>query len=79
MEKIDFKKELKHLYRPGKKEFMVVEVPEMQFLMLDGHGDPNTAEEYQLALGAIYAVAYKIKFISKTSARPPQVGDIYPL
>lgn len=65
MDKIDFKKELKHLYRPGKKDFEVVEVPEMQFLMVDGHGDPNTAEEYQLALGALYAVAYKIKFISK--------------
>jgi hypothetical protein len=65
MDKPDFKKELKHLYRPGKKEFVLVEVPDMQFLMVDGHGDPNSAEEYQQALAALYAVAYKIKFISK--------------
>ena len=65
MPKIDFKKELKHLYRPSAKEFVVVDVPPMNFLMIDGHGDPNTAQEYQDALEALYAVAYKIKFMSK--------------
>lgn len=64
MQKIDFKKELKELYRPP-KEFVLVEVPEMQFLMVDGHGDPNTAQEYQDALEALYAFAFKIKFNSK--------------
>ena len=39
----------------------------MQFLMVDGHGDPNTAQEYQDALAALYAVAYKVKFNSKKS------------
>jgi len=65
MDKVDFKKELKHLYRPGKKDFEVVDVPRMQFLMVDGHGNPNTAEEYQQALEALYPVAYKLKFMSK--------------
>ena len=65
MPKIDFKKELKHLYRPSTKEFVVVDVPPMNFLMIDGHGDPNTAQEYQDALEALYAVAYKLKFMSK--------------
>ena len=65
MSKIDFKKELKNLYRPSKKDFQVVDVPAMQFLMVDGHGDPNVAQEYQDALEALYPVAYKIKFISK--------------
>lgn len=65
MEKIDFKKELIHLYHPTAKEFTVIEVPAMQFLMVDGHGDPNVAQEYQDALEALYAVAYKIKFASK--------------
>jgi hypothetical protein len=37
----------------------------MQFLMIDGHGDPNTAHEYQEALEALYAVAYAVKFRSK--------------
>ncbi len=64
MSKVDFKKEFKELYAPPKK-FVVVDVPEMQFLMIDGHGDPNTAQEYQDALEALYAVAFKMKFISK--------------
>jgi hypothetical protein len=65
MSKIDFKKELKHLYRPSPKEFVVVDVPPMNFLMIDGHGDPNTAQEYQDAVEALYAVAYALKFMSK--------------
>jgi hypothetical protein len=64
MSKVDFKTTLKELYAPPKK-FVRVKVPEMQFLMVDGHGDPNVAQEYQDALEALYAVAYKIKFISK--------------
>ena len=65
MDKIDLKKELKHLYRPSSKTFVVVDVPPMQFLMVDGHGDPNTAPAYQDAVEALYAVAYKLKFLSK--------------
>ena len=64
MTKVDFKKTLKHLYIPPKK-FVTVEVPLMQFLKVDGHGDPNSAQEYQDAVEALYAVAYKIKFFSK--------------
>jgi len=69
--KVDFKKDLKEFYSPPKK-FVIVEVPEMQFLMVDGHGDPNVAQEYQDALEALYALAYKIKFISKV-----QLGKDY--
>ena len=65
MSKVDFKKELKHLYRPSTKKFVVVDVPAMQFLMVDGHGDPNTAQEYRDAIEALYAVAYALKFASK--------------
>jgi hypothetical protein len=62
--KVDFKKELKELYSPPKR-FVIVDVPDLQFLMVDGHGDPNVAQEYQDALEALYALAYKLKFISK--------------
>ncbi|MEE8356928.1 MAG: GyrI-like domain-containing protein [Anaerolineales bacterium] len=64
MSKVDFKKTLKQFYIPP-KEFVIVDVPEMQFVMVDGHGDPNTAQEYKDAIEALYAVAYKMKFISK--------------
>ena len=65
MSKIDFKKELTQLYRPSARQFEVVEVPEMQFLMVDGHGNPNTVPAYREAVETLYAVAYKIKFSSK--------------
>lgn len=65
MLKIDFKLELKHLYQPTAKQFTVVDVPPMQFLMIDGAGNPNTASAYSQAVEALYAVAYKLKFISK--------------
>lgn len=64
MEKTDFKKSLKHLYQPSAKEFEVVEVPSMQFLMIDGQGAPE-GEAYVDAVGWLYAVAYPIKFASK--------------
>lgn len=65
MEKIDFKKELKHLYNPSKKEIVTVDVPKMSFLMIDGKGDPNTAKEYQDSMEALYNVAYTLKFMLK--------------
>jgi hypothetical protein len=65
MSKIDYKKELKYLYQSSAKEFQVVDVPPMNFLMIDGHGDPNTAQAYQDALETLYGVAYKLKFTSK--------------
>lgn len=65
MSKVDFKKELKHLYRPSAKDFQLVDVPAMNFLMIDGHGDPNTDQSYSDAVEALYGVAYKLKFASK--------------
>ncbi len=65
MAKRDFKKELKHLYGPSKKEFSVVDVPPMNFLMIDGHGDPNDNPDFQEGMEALYGVAYTIKFALK--------------
>ena len=65
MEKIDYKKELKHLYKPSPKTVVIVDVPEMNFLMIDGQGDPNTSKEYSSAVEALYAVSYSLKFMIK--------------
>jgi hypothetical protein len=65
MSKVDFKREFKHLYQPTTKEFTVVDVPAFSYLMVDGQGDPNTEQRYQNAIEALYAVAYKLKFMSK--------------
>ena len=64
MKKIDFKKELQHLYRPSTK-IEIVDVPAMNFLMIDGTGDPNTAQEYKDAIEALFAVSYTLKFMVK--------------
>ncbi len=78
MPKINFKNILKDLYQPSGQEFTLVEVPDMQFLMIDGHGDPNTVSAYQQAVESLYAVAYKLKFLSKENAQdyvvPPLEG-----
>ncbi len=65
MRKIDYKKELKHLYKPSPKAIEIVDVPEMNFLMIDGHGDPNTSKDYSDAVEALYAVSYALKFLIK--------------
>ncbi|GAB10973.1 hypothetical protein GOARA_063_01720 [Gordonia araii NBRC 100433] len=63
-DKVDFKKSL-DCYRAQAGRFRIVDVPPMRYLMVDGHGDPNTAPEYVAALEALYPVAYKLKFASK--------------
>ncbi len=64
-EKIDFKKTLQHLYAPSPGAFSFVDVPGMQFLGVDGIGDPGSSTMYADAVAWLYAVAYPIKFISK--------------
>jgi hypothetical protein len=63
--KIDYKKEFKTLYNPPQKEPVIVDVPEINFLMIDGRGNPNTAQEYKDAITTLYTVAYTIKFAVK--------------
>jgi len=62
MEKLDLKKNLKYLYMPSAKAFSVVDVPPMNFIMIDGHGDPNNSPEYAESLQALYTAAYTLKF-----------------
>ncbi len=65
MSKIDFKTEYKSLYSAPTKDFALVEVPPLPYLMFDGHGDPNIAPEYQHAIEALYSLSYTLKFMSK--------------
>lgn len=65
MSKIDFKTEYKSLYSAPSKDFVLVDVPPLTYLMYDGAGDPNTAPEYQQAVEALYSLSYTLKFMSK--------------
>ena len=65
MEKIDYKKKEKEFYAP-KTEPSLIQVPQMNFLMVDGHGDPNEeGGEYQKAVELLYALSYSIKMGQK--------------
>jgi hypothetical protein len=65
VEKRDYKKELKHLYLPSAREVVAVDVPAMNFIMIDGTGDPNTSAEFQDAVEALYGMSYTAKFVVK--------------
>lgn len=65
MAKIDYRKELGELYKVSPKAPVVVDVPPLDYLMIDGEGDPNTSQAYADAVATLYAVAYAIKFAIK--------------
>ncbi len=74
MEKIDYKKQLKHLYGPSAKNVEIVDVPQMNFLMVDGKGDPNTAKSFTDAIEALYPLAYTLKFMVKKGKKGVDYG-----
>jgi hypothetical protein len=62
--KIDLKKELKQLYNPSAKEVSTVDVPEMNFLMVNGEGAPSSPQ-YMQSIEALFTVSYTLKFMVK--------------
>ena len=71
MPALDLKKQLKELYSPSAKVVSVVDVPPLNFIMVDGSGNPNTSVAYRQAVEALYGVAYTIKFALKKVAGAP--------
>jgi len=67
MEKTDFKRALKPLFDAPNDAFVAVEVPRLQFVKVDGAGDPNTAEACGSALAWLYGVSYVAKFAAKSA------------
>ncbi len=63
-EKIDLKKSLDS-YQAQRNLFRILDVPSMRYLMIDGHGDPNTSPEFSQAISNLYPLAYTLKFASK--------------
>lgn len=74
MEKIDYKKKLKHLYSPKPGVVEEVVVPEMKFAMVDGEGSPEGPSEhphFQDAISALYGVTYTLKMGRKKAGIEP--------
>jgi hypothetical protein len=69
MEKLDLRKEYKHLYRPRHNKVTVVDVPALKFALIDGaieqDKSPGTSPAFQAATEALYGISYTIKFMSK--------------
>lgn len=63
MEKADFKK--LDAYQARRGAFRVMDVPPLQYLAVDGHGDPNTSRAFREAVEALFPLAYGMKFASK--------------
>jgi hypothetical protein len=70
------KRELKELYAPKNRDWVLIDVPPQQFIACDGKGDPNTAPEYARAVEALYSVAYTLKFGNKRAGRDFVVGPL---
>lgn len=62
-QKIDLKKKLKQYYNP-KTIPEIIEIPTMQYLMMDGKGAIED-KEFQESIEALFSVSYKAKFNSK--------------
>lgn len=61
---IDLKKSL-DAYQAKRGAFRILDVPPMQYLMVDGAGDPNVSPHYADAVTALYSIAYALKFASR--------------
>lgn len=69
MKTLDLKKEFKYLYQPSAKKVEIVEVPRLQFAMIDGAiekgSEPGKSPLFAEATQALYSISYALKFILK--------------
>ena len=83
MQTLDLRKTLKHLYNPSSKAPAIVEVPMLQFAMVDGAiepgMEPGTSPAFAAALEALYGISYTLKFMSKQRAEEPIDYGVMPL
>lgn len=77
MSKVDLKKELRELYSPSAKEVSIVDVPSMNFIMLDGVVKPgekvSESREFQNSFPVLYGLSYTLKFMLKKTGLPEYV------
>jgi hypothetical protein len=75
MQTLDLKKELKHLYQPSAKKIELLDVPRMQFAMIEGSIEkgegPGTSPGFAEATNALYGISYTLKFMLKQRKENP--------
>lgn len=77
--KIDYKKDFKDIYMP-KEQPTIVEIPIMNFISLEGEGDPNR-EEFGEETAALYGLTYAVKMSYKGKEIPENYYEytVFPL
>ncbi len=72
---LDLKKQFKHLYVPSAKKVELVQVPPLQFAMIDSAiekgQEPGTSPGFQEAVQALYGISYTLKFMFKKRKTHP--------
>ena len=71
METIDLRKQMKDLWGPPAGTVVLVTVPALKYLTVDGEGNPNTSTAFKEAIQALYSMAFTLKF----GARQAGVAD----
>jgi hypothetical protein len=83
VDKLDLKKQYKHLYSPSAKQVDLVDVPSFRFLMVDGAIEPGsapgTSPGFQESIEGLYSAAYTLKFMSKKNDVRPLDYTVMPL
>ena len=74
-EKLDLKKELKHLYAPSATKIDLVDVPTFRYAMVDSElppgQAPTTSPDFQDAMQALYSISFTLKSMSKMRKSDP--------
>jgi len=70
-EKVDYRKMYHDLYSASATNVHELVIPALQFAMIDGKGKPETSQEFQSAIQALYGVSYTLKFGRKKAGLGP--------
>ena len=69
MKILDLRKQYKQLYQPSAKKIEFVQVPNLQFAMIDGAiekgSEPGKSPSFAEATQALYGISYTLKFMLK--------------
>lgn len=75
MKVLDLRKQYKHLYQPSAKKIEIVQVPCLQFAIIDGAiekgSEPGKSPSFAEATQAMYSMAYTLKFMIKKRKTTP--------
>lgn len=71
---LDYKKEFKELYQPPGKPVLIT-VPEIRFIMVDGEGYPAGNPAYEEAIQVLMALSYGIKMLPRQGYTPTGYFD----